>query len=133
MTRHALNRRELLQLAAATAAGSVAGTRPLRAAEAAGGSSGGYGRQAIACSREEAADAARSVFEQGGNAIDAAVAALLVQCVIEPMNVGLGGYGGSLVYYEAKSGRVHAIDCDSQAPRAFNPDTFTEALGSTLR
>jgi gamma-glutamyltranspeptidase len=87
----------------------------------------GLFRQAIACSRREAGEAARDVLLQGGNAIDAAVAALLVQCVIEPSNVGLGGYGGSLVYYAAATGRVHAIDFDSRAPRKFDPTTFNEA------
>jgi gamma-glutamyltranspeptidase / glutathione hydrolase len=53
---------------------------------------------AIACLRREASEAARDVLQQGGNAIDAAVAALLVQFVIEPSNVGFGGYGGSLAY-----------------------------------
>jgi len=81
----------------------------------------------IACSRREAAEAARDVLQQGGNAIDAAVAALLVQCVIEPKNVGLGGYGGSLVYYQAKTGRVHAIDFDSRTPKKFDPATLNEA------
>ena len=89
----------------------------------------GEGRQAVACSRREAAEAARDVLQQGGNAIDAAVAALLVQCVIEPSNVGLGGYGGSLVYYQAKTGRVQTIDFDSRAPLKFDPSTFSEAAG----
>ncbi len=94
-----------------------------------GASAKGEGRQAVACSRQEAAEAARDVLQQGGNAIDAAVAALLVQCVIEPSNVGLGGYGGSLVYYQAKSGGVQAIDFDSRAPLKFDPSTFSEAAG----
>jgi gamma-glutamyltranspeptidase/glutathione hydrolase len=87
------------------------------------------GRQAVACSRREAAEAARDTLRQGGNAIDAAVAALLVQCVVEPSNVGIGGYGGSLVYYEASTNRVHAIDFTSRAPRKFAPDRFTEESG----
>lgn len=87
------------------------------------------GRQAIACLRKEAAAAARDILQQGGNAIDAAAAALVVLCVIEPSNVGLGGYGGSLVYYEAKTGRAHAIDFDSRAPRQFDPAKFTQADG----
>ncbi|HEX6961602.1 MAG TPA: gamma-glutamyltransferase [Lacipirellula sp.] len=85
-------------------------------------------RQAVACSRPEAAEAAREILEQGGNAMDAAVAALAVLCVIEPGMVSLGGYGGSLVYYQAKTGAVHAIDFDGRAPRRFNPATFSAAV-----
>jgi gamma-glutamyltranspeptidase/glutathione hydrolase len=83
----------------------------------------------VACSRREAAEAARDALQQGGNAIDAAVAALLVQCVIEPSNVGIGGYGGSLVFYEAKTKKVHAIDFTSRAPSRFDPARFTEESG----
>jgi gamma-glutamyltranspeptidase/glutathione hydrolase len=130
MDSHRHSRREFLQRgsAAMTAGGALgafsggvlADTLPSKSAKC-------EGRQAVACSRQEAAEAARATLQQGGNAIDAAVAALLVQCVIEPSNVGLGGYGGSLVYYQAKTGRVHAIDFDSRAPRRFDPATFSEA------
>jgi gamma-glutamyltranspeptidase / glutathione hydrolase len=81
-------------------------------------------RQAIACSELAAADAARQALLEGGNAIDAAIAALLVLCVTEPWNVGLGGYGGSLVTYQAKTNRVHAIEFTMRAPRQFDADAF---------
>jgi gamma-glutamyltranspeptidase/glutathione hydrolase len=99
------------------------------AAAPAGENGSGKSNQAVACSRREAAEAARDVLLRGGNAIDAAVAALIVQCVIEPANVGIGGYGGSLVYCHGKSGHVHAIDFTSRAPRKFDPATFSESTG----
>jgi gamma-glutamyltranspeptidase/glutathione hydrolase len=74
-------------------------------------------RQAVACSKREAGEAARDVLLQGGNAVDAAVAALMVLCVVDPGKVSFGGYGGSLVAYLAKTGRVHAIDFTTRAPR----------------
>ena len=58
--------------------------------------------------------------------MDAAAAALVVQCVIEPIKVGLGGYGASLVAYLSKTGRVHAIDATGPAPHGFDPATFNE-------
>jgi len=52
---------------------------------------------------------------------------LLVQCVVDPSNVGLGGYASSFVVYDANSGQVQAIDADSRAPRNFDPATFNES------
>lgn len=86
---------------------------------------GGF-RQAIATSSRQAGDAARDVLKKGGNAVDAAVAALLVMCVVEPKLVGIGGYGGSFIVYDAHTGRVRAIDSDTRAPRRFDSATFTE-------
>ena len=95
------------------------------AAELNHSSPGGY-RQGIASWRREAADAARDALLNGGNAVDAGVAALLALCVIDPTNVGLGGYGGDLVLYHSRTGTVRAIDSDSRAPRKFSQTTFKE-------
>jgi gamma-glutamyltranspeptidase/glutathione hydrolase len=124
------SRREFLRLgsAALTAGYSVGTLGPsVVADEPTTPPEPGIAHQAIACSRREAASAARDILRQGGNAIDAAVAALLVQCVIEPHNVGIGGYGGSLVVFHGKTGRVGAIDFDSRTPRKFDPATFNKS------
>src|SRR5688572_22737054 len=75
---------------------------------------------AVATPHPASAHAARDVLSRGGNAIDAAVAAMLALCVVQPGAVGLGGYGGSMVIYRAKERRVTAIDFDSRAPLAFD-------------
>ncbi len=129
MTREISSRREFLQQgSAALAAGfamGVCGGRVLAATPTKHPSQGGF-RQAIAGWRREAGVAARDVLLNGGNAIDAAAAALLVLCVVDPTKVGIGGYGGSLVLYHAKSGHIRAIDSDSRAPLKFDPSTFKE-------
>jgi gamma-glutamyltranspeptidase/glutathione hydrolase len=125
MKRVLRSRRDFLrQGSAALTAGCTFGTFGRRAPADGQTSPPDSDRQAVACSRREAASAAREILRQGGNAIDAAVAALVVQCVIEPKNVGLGGYGGSLVLFHARTGRIQAIDFDSRAPRKFDPATF---------
>jgi gamma-glutamyltranspeptidase/glutathione hydrolase len=128
MTRVYSSRREFLQngSAALAAGGALSLVNGRALAQQTAGA--GAARQAVACTRREAAEAARDILQQGGNAIDAAAAALLVQCVIEPTKVGLGGYGASLVAYLAKTGRVHAIDATGPAPRGFDPDKFSEAV-----
>ena len=86
---------------------------------------GGF-RQAVAGWRREAGEAARDVLLNGGNAIDAAAAALLVLCVVDPTKVGIGGYGGSLALIMRSPVASRAIDSDSRAPRKFDPSTFKE-------
>src|SRR5437773_6749827 len=81
-------------------------------------------RAAVATPHSAAAAAARDLLLRGGNAVDAAVGAMLVCCVATPGAVGLGGYGGSLVAYLAKSGKAVAVDFDSRAPLEYRPELF---------
>ena len=46
---------------------------------------------------EIGAAAGMKILMQGGNAIDAAVAAALTSCAATPAQCGIGGYGGNLV------------------------------------
>jgi gamma-glutamyltranspeptidase/glutathione hydrolase len=77
---------------------------------------------AVAAPHPLAAEAASEMFRAGGNAVDAAVAGMLAVCVCASHSCSLGGYGGSLVIYDAKSKTVSAIDFDSKAPYAFRAD-----------
>ena len=78
----------------------------------------------VAAPYPQCADAARTLLEAGGNAVDAAVAAMLATCVISPPQVGIGGYGGTFVFYQAATKTVHAIDFDSKSPYAYKPELF---------
>src|SRR5947209_874160 len=79
---------------------------------------------AVATPHPAAAEAARAILLRGGNAVDAAVAAMLTSCIAVPGSVGIGGYGGSLVAYLAAQNEVVAIDFDSRAPLAYRAERF---------
>ena len=63
------------------------------------------------------------ILASGGNAMDAAVAAALVGCVVNVSKCGIGGYGGHLVV-GLPDGTAAAIDFNSTAPAAARADMF---------
>jgi gamma-glutamyltranspeptidase / glutathione hydrolase len=69
--------------------------------------------------------AAVDTLREGGNAVDAAVAAAAVLGVTEPFSCGVGG-GGFMVLYRASDGKVTTIDGRESAPAAMRPDSFWE-------
>src|SRR4051812_25579337 len=80
---------------------------------------------AIATGHPLGAAAGLEILRDGGNAIDAAVAAMLAMCVVVPGSVGLGGYGGSAVIHIARTGQTVAVDFDSRAPLAYRDGLVT--------
>src|SRR5437867_6634929 len=65
------------------------------------------------------------VLRQGGNAVDAAVAAAAVLGVAEPFSSGIGGVGVTLIY-DARHHRVTTIDSRETAPEALRADIFID-------
>ncbi|MFZ0390097.1 MAG: gamma-glutamyltransferase [Calditrichia bacterium] len=79
----------------------------------------------VAAAHHKAADAGREMLAEGGNAIDAAVAAAFALGVCEPAASGIGGQS-MLVIYEKKSGRKIALDGSSRAPFRIVPGSLSE-------
>lgn len=68
--------------------------------------------------------AGMKVLAEGGNAIDAVVAAALVTCVTANNKCGLAGYGGHMTIAFGGSNKVTCIDYNSAAPAAARADMF---------
>jgi gamma-glutamyltranspeptidase / glutathione hydrolase len=68
------------------------------------------------------------VLKEGGHAADAAVATALALGVVEPWMSGIGGVGAALVF-EAKTGKVTALDFGGRSPAALDPADFPLTRG----
>ncbi|MBM3883865.1 MAG: gamma-glutamyltransferase, partial [Verrucomicrobia bacterium] len=82
-------------------------------------------RGAVATGHPLATKAALRAFAQGGNAIDAAVAAALTLGVVDSHNSGLGG--GCLMLLRLADGECVALDGRETAPAAATHDMFLRA------
>lgn len=80
----------------------------------------------------EASRAAAEILHKGGNLVDAMVAASLVIAVERPHASGLGG-GGFLLYREAKTGKIYAIDFRARAPLAATEKMFLDKNGNVIK
>jgi gamma-glutamyltranspeptidase / glutathione hydrolase len=80
----------------------------------------------VATPHPEAAVAAEQILHRGGNAVDAAVAAMMTLCVVMPGMVGLGGYGGSAVIHVGHRRRAVAVDFTAPAPLRITPELSSD-------
>lgn len=77
----------------------------------------------VASSHAVASQIGVQILQEGGTAADAAVATAAVLGVVEPESAGLGADMIAL-YYEARSGKLHAINATGWAPAAWTPAYF---------
>ncbi len=86
----------------------------------------------IVAAQPEAAEAGAQILERGGNAVDAAIAAALVQGVVDPQMCGIAGFGSCQIYLPASS--VHTfIDFHGQTPAAARPDMWEDLIEGETR
>lgn len=82
----------------------------------------------MACASQPlAAQAAIDILRRGGNAIDAAIAANAVLCVVEPTGCGLGGDLFAIVW-DADGKQLHGLNGSGRSPRALTRDKLVREL-----
>lgn len=101
-----------------TSVGSVSQTTPTVPVYQSTGKNG-----TAVCHDKFATHAAIQVMQKGGNAFDAAIAAMAMLGLTRPGNCGIGG-GGYAVYYNAATDRVETIDFREISLLKTNPHMF---------
>ncbi len=86
----------------------------------------------VAAANPYAVEAGYRILKQGGSAVDAAVAVLLVLNLVEPQSSGIGG-GAFMLVHDAKRHKLLAYDGRETAPGAAKSDRFLDAAGKPLR
>lgn len=84
-------------------------------------------RGMVCTSQPLASQAGLTILQQGGNAIDAAIATAICQTIVEPTNNGLGSDCFALIW---TGGKLHGLNGSGYAPQRLTPEAVA-ASGAT--
>ena len=79
----------------------------------------------VATSQPLAAQAGLRVLQDGGNAIDAAIATNAMMGLVEPMSCGIGGDLFAIVW-DAKTGKLYGLNASGRSPHDLSRKVFQE-------
>jgi gamma-glutamyltranspeptidase/glutathione hydrolase len=80
----------------------------------------------VATSQPLAAQAGLQAMQEGGNAVDAAVAAAITLTIVEPVSNGIGSDAFAMVWDGA---HLHGLNASGRAPAAWTPEHFARSNG----
>ncbi|CAD5209413.1 unnamed protein product [Bursaphelenchus xylophilus] len=86
---------------------------------------GEYSKAAVAADNELCSEIGRDALLKGGNAIDAAIAALFCIGVMDTQSAGLGG-GHFMTIYNSTTKTCHVVDARERAPLASSRDMYKD-------
>lgn len=85
----------------------------------------------VATSQPLAAQAGLQILIDGGNAIDAAIAAVATLCVVEPISTGIGGDAFALIWIE-EEGKLYGLNASGPSPAALTPELIRSRGHDTM-
>src|SRR5690606_5362846 len=88
-----------------------------------------FARNVVATSQPLAAQAGLRMLANGGNAVDAAVAAAATVAIVEPVSNGLGSDCFAIVW---DGSQLHGLNASGPSPAAWNEDYFRRKHGGRV-
>lgn len=89
-----------------------------------------FARNVVSTSHPLAVQAGLRVMQQGGNAVDAAVAAAAVMTIVEPCSNGLGSDAFCILW---DGQQLHGLNASGRSPSAWTPDYFRRKYGEQTK
>ena len=86
-----------------------------------------YARNVVSTSHPLAAQAGLRMLQNGGNAVDAAIATAAVMTIVEPVSNGLGSDSFCIIW-DGKE--LHGLNASGRAPKAWTPAYFKQKYGA---
>lgn len=86
----------------------------------------------VAAANPYASHAGYTILEQGGSAVDAAIAVQLMLTLVEPQSSGIGG-GTFMLYWDNKRKKMTTFDGRETAPSKATSELFIDEQGKPLR
>lgn len=90
------------------------------------------GKAMVVAAQPEAVEAGAAILRDGGNAVDAAIAAGLVAGVVDPQMCGIAGFGNLQVFMPS-AGVHRCIDFHAKSPLASRPDQWEDRIVGETR
>ena len=86
---------------------------------------------AVVAANPMAVEAGTEILRAGGSAVDAAVAVQAMLGLVEPQSSGIGG-GSFMMYYDASTHTITALDGREKAPAGASPNMFLDEQGKPM-
>ena len=89
-----------------------------------------FARNVVSTSHPLGAQAGLRMLQNGGNAVDAAIAAAAMMTIVEPCSNGLGSDAFCILW---DGQRIHGLNASGPAPQAWTPEYFTRKYGADAK